>query len=110
MSSNHPVVQLLEKLSNLVNNPGRGGKEQPLINEYYNEVTSLDHLIQSGYCPLAFNYTYESLFYEARVSLDEGRQIKEAKDHNEEFNTIFQERMISKCFTMDGSKMRTNHL
>jgi hypothetical protein len=47
-----------------------------------------------------------SLFYEARVYFDEGRQLKEAKDHNEEFKKIFQERTItSKCFTTDGSKM-----
>jgi hypothetical protein len=54
-------------------------------------VSPLGHLIQSGNCPPAFNYTYESLFYEARV--DEGRQIKEAKDHNEEFKKIFLERI-----------------
>jgi hypothetical protein len=54
------------------------------ISKYYKEVTPLDHLIQSGYCPPAFNYTYENLFYEAMVSFDEGRQIKEAEDHNEE--------------------------
>jgi hypothetical protein len=37
---------------------------------------------------------------------DEGRQIKEAENHNEEFKKIFQERMrTSKCFTTDGSKI-----
>jgi hypothetical protein len=30
--------QLLEELSTLVDNPGRGGKE-PLISEYYKELT-----------------------------------------------------------------------
>jgi hypothetical protein len=34
-SSNYPMVQLLEELSTLVDNPGRGGKEQPLISKYY---------------------------------------------------------------------------
>jgi hypothetical protein len=67
------MVQLLEKLSVLVDNPGREENEQPLISEYYKEVTSLGHLIQSGNCPLAFSYTYESLFYETRVSFDERR-------------------------------------
>jgi hypothetical protein len=72
-------------------------------------ISTLGHLIQSGKCPLAFNYTYESLFYKARVSFDEGRQINEAKDHNEEFKKIFQERMkTSKCFAMDGSKLEDN--
>jgi hypothetical protein len=66
----------LEELSILVNNPARGENEQPLISEYYKEVTPLSHLIQSGNCALAFNYTYQSLFYEARVSFDEKRQIK----------------------------------
>jgi hypothetical protein len=33
-SSNHPMVLLLEELSILVNNPGRGENE-PLISEYY---------------------------------------------------------------------------
>jgi hypothetical protein len=46
MSSNHPVVQLLEELSILVDNPWRVENEQPLISENYKEVTSLDHLIQ----------------------------------------------------------------
>jgi hypothetical protein len=55
-SSNHPIVQLLEESSTLVDNPGRGGNEQPLISEYYKEVTPLGHLIQ---CPPAFSYTYE---------------------------------------------------
>jgi hypothetical protein len=64
------MVQLLEELTTLINNPGRGRKEQSLISKYYREVTPLSHLIQSGNCPLAFNYTYESLFYEARVSVD----------------------------------------
>jgi hypothetical protein len=60
---------------------------------------------QSKNCPPAFNYTYKNLFYKARVSFDEGRQIKEAEDHNEEFKKIFEERMrISKCFATDGSK------
>jgi hypothetical protein len=39
-------------------------------------VTPLGHLSQSGNCLLAFNF-------------DEGRQIKDAGDHNEEFKKIF---------------------
>jgi hypothetical protein len=31
------MVQLVEELSNLVDNPGRGENEQPLIKEYYKE-------------------------------------------------------------------------
>jgi hypothetical protein len=100
------MVQLLEELSTLVDNPGRGRKEQPLISEYYKKVTTLGHLIQTGNRPPALNYTYESLLYEARVVFYEGRQIKETKDHNEELKTIFQERMrTSKCFATDGSNM-----
>jgi hypothetical protein len=54
----------------------------------------------------AFNYTYESIFYEARVSFDEGRQIKEAENHNGEFKKIFLEKMrTSKCFATNDSKM-----
>jgi hypothetical protein len=34
-SSNHPVDQLLEELSTIVDNPGKGENEQPLISEYY---------------------------------------------------------------------------
>jgi hypothetical protein len=64
-------------------------------------VTSLSPLIQSGNCPLSFHYTYESLFYEARVSFDEGRQIKKAEDHDEEFQKILHEKMRA----TDGSKM-----
>jgi hypothetical protein len=44
MLRNHSLVQLLEELSILVDNPGRGGKGQALINEYYKEVTPLGHL------------------------------------------------------------------
>jgi hypothetical protein len=33
-------------------------------------------------------YVAESIFYEARVSFDEGRQMKEAEDHNEEFKKV----------------------
>jgi hypothetical protein len=76
------MVQLLEELSTLVHNPGIGENEQPLISEYYKEVSPLCRLIQLGTCPLVFNYTYESMFYDARVSFDEGRQIKEAEDYN----------------------------
>jgi hypothetical protein len=70
-----PEVQLLEELSTLVN-PERGENEQLLISEYYKDITPHCHLIQSGDSPPAFNYTYESMFYEARVSIDQGRQIK----------------------------------
>jgi hypothetical protein len=91
MSSNHPVVQLLEELSILDDNPGRGRNKQPLIGEYYKEITPLCCLIQSGNCPPAFNYTYESLFNKVRIFFDEGRQIKEAEDH-EEFKKIFHEK------------------
>jgi hypothetical protein len=56
-SSNHPMAQLLEELSTLVDNPGKGGRGQPLIREYYKEVTPLGHLIQSGNSAPAFNYT-----------------------------------------------------
>jgi hypothetical protein len=51
------MVQLLEELSTLV----RGENEQPLFNEYYKEVIPLGHLIQTENCPLAYNYTYETL-------------------------------------------------
>jgi hypothetical protein len=86
------MVQLLEELSILADNPGRGENEQPLISEHYKEVTPLRHLIQSGNCALAFNYTYKSLFYEVRVSFDERRLIREAKVHNEQFKKLFHEK------------------
>jgi hypothetical protein len=57
-SSNDPMVQLLEELSILVDNPSRGQNEQPPISEYYKEVIPLTHIIQSGNCPLTFNYTH----------------------------------------------------
>ncbi|PNF30200.1 hypothetical protein B7P43_G08428 [Cryptotermes secundus] len=105
-STNHPMIQLLEELSALHDNPGRGENELPVISKCYKEVSPLGHLIQSGNCPKAYDYTYESLFYEARVSFDEGRQIKETEDHNKEFYKIFQERIrTSKSFATDGSKM-----
>jgi hypothetical protein len=83
-SSNHSRAQLLDELAILVNNPERRENEQPLISKYYKDVIPLGHLIQSGNCPLAFSYTYKSLFYKARVSFNEGRQIREAEAHNEE--------------------------
>jgi hypothetical protein len=46
------MVQLLQELSVLVKNPGRGENEQQLIIEYYKEVIPLSHLIQSGISPL----------------------------------------------------------
>jgi hypothetical protein len=45
------MVQLLEEVSTLADNPGRGENEQPLIREYYKDVTPHCHLIQSGNCP-----------------------------------------------------------
>jgi hypothetical protein len=75
-SPNGPVA---EELSILVDNPGRGENEQPLISEYYKQVTPLGHLIQSENCALAFNYTYKSLFYEARLSFDERETNKGSK-------------------------------
>jgi hypothetical protein len=39
------MVPLLEELSTLVDNPRRGGNEEPLISEYYKEVSHLGHLI-----------------------------------------------------------------
>jgi hypothetical protein len=77
------VVLLLVELSIPVNNLRRGENEQPLISECYKEVTPLGHLIQSGKSALAFNDTCESLFCEAGVTFDEGRQINGAEDHNE---------------------------
>jgi hypothetical protein len=58
----------------------------------------------------AFNYTYESLFYEASATFDEGRQINEAKDHNEEFKKIPQEkRKPANVSLRTSQKLRTNH-
>jgi hypothetical protein len=69
-------------------------------------LLSTAHLIQSENCPLAFNYIYESLFYDARVSFDEGKEIKIAEDHNEEFRNISLKKIgTSKYFATDGSKM-----
>jgi hypothetical protein len=100
------VIQLLEELSALVDNQGRGGTEQPLISEYCEDVTTLGNSMHSGNCSPAFNYTYESLFYETRISFDEGRQIKVAEDHREELKESFQEKMrASKCFATDSSNM-----
>jgi hypothetical protein len=90
------MVQLLEELSVIVDNPGRGENEQTLISEHDYVVTPLGHFIQSRNCPLVFNYIYDSLFYEARVSFDEGRQIKEVEDHNEELKKIFHEKKKKK--------------
>jgi hypothetical protein len=51
--------------------------------------------------PLCFSYIYERLFYEARVFVDEGRQM-----NNKEFKNISHKKMItSKCFTIDSSKL-----
>jgi hypothetical protein len=65
--------------------------------------------LQKGNPSRSFNLIRElspGPFYEARVSFDEGRQIKEAEDHNEEFKMIFQEKTrTNKCFGTDGSKM-----
>jgi hypothetical protein len=79
MLSNHPMVQLLEELSTLVDNPGRGGNEQPLISEYYKEVTPLGRLIQPENCLPPFNYTYESLFYKAKNIFRLGKTNKGSK-------------------------------
>jgi hypothetical protein len=47
------------------------------------------------------------MFYEARISFDEGRQIKEAEDQNEEFKKVFLEKIrTTKYFATDGSKMK----
>jgi hypothetical protein len=50
-----------------------------MMSEYHEEITPLGHLIQSRICPLAFNYTYKSLFYDVREPLDEGRQMKKQR-------------------------------
>jgi hypothetical protein len=55
-----------------------------LISEYYEEVTPLGHLIQSGNCIPALNYIYESLFYKAMAHFGEGRQSMQ-RIINEEF-------------------------
>jgi hypothetical protein len=47
------MVQMLKELLILVNNSRGGENEQPLISEYYKEVTPLGHLNQSGNCPLS---------------------------------------------------------
>jgi hypothetical protein len=93
------MVQLLEELSSLVDILGTGENEQPLISEYYKEVTPLGHLIQSGNCPLASNHIYESFFYEAGVSFGEGRFT------TRNLKKIHKIMITSKCFATDGSKM-----
>jgi hypothetical protein len=55
-----------------------------------------------GTVPPTFNYTYESLFYEARVSFDEGRQTKEQRGIQKDFSRKMR---TSKYFATDGSKM-----
>jgi hypothetical protein len=47
------------------------------MSKCYREVIPKGHLIQFFIC------IYESFFYEASVSFNEGTRIKEAKDHNE---------------------------
>jgi hypothetical protein len=79
------MVQLLEALLTLVGNPGRVENQQPLFREYYKEITPLGHLIQSGNCPLGFNYTYE-----ARVSFDEGTQRKQRFITRNSYRIVFE--------------------
>jgi hypothetical protein len=80
-----------------------------LISECYKEVTPFGHLIQSGNCSLVFSYTYESLFYEARVSFDVGRQIRKGSKGPKRFKNKFREKMrTSKYFATDDSKMENN--
>jgi hypothetical protein len=45
------MVQFLEELSILVDNPGRGENEQSLTSEYYKEAIPLGHLIHQGIVP-----------------------------------------------------------
>jgi hypothetical protein len=80
-----------------VDNPWGGENERPLI-----------FVLQRGNFSQSFNpihYAYESLFYEAMVSFDEGRQIKKVEDHDEEFQKILHKKMRA----TDGSKMRTGN-
>jgi hypothetical protein len=78
-----------------------------IMDNFYPRPVSINSSIMQVDVPTGLNERHQtSLFYEARVSFDEGRQRKEAEDHNEDFKKIFQERMrTSKCFATDGSKM-----
>jgi hypothetical protein len=68
------MVQVLKELLILVNNPRGGENEQPLIREYYKEVTPLGHLIQSGNCPLpSTTYTKVSSMRPGYLSMREDK-------------------------------------
>jgi hypothetical protein len=43
---NHPMVQFPEEFSVLIDNPGRGESEKPVISEHYKEATPLGHTIK----------------------------------------------------------------
>jgi hypothetical protein len=103
---NHPTLRLLEEFSIKVDNPGRSESEQPLIREYYKDVTPFGHIIHSTTCTLSLQLNIRKPLLRGQGIL-RWRQTQEGSRGSQGgIQENFPQKIrTSKCFATDGSKM-----
>jgi hypothetical protein len=106
VTNNHPRIQILRDLNKVMEDPGNSmGQHISLIIECYRDLEFVDHLLEKGSVPLCYNYLYDGMMYKAKVSIEEGVDIKNSLDCKGEFPCRFDDALkTSTCFTKDGSK------
>jgi hypothetical protein len=86
-------------------NPVRISKGmEPNILTCYREMERVRHYFFNSTKPITCNTNYESLIYKAKVSFNEGEEIKKSSDKNEAFKRIFNDKLEETiCYFTDGS-------
>jgi ribonuclease HI len=87
-------------------NPVRISKGMaPNILTCYREMERVRHYFFNSTKPITCNTNYERLRYKAKVSFDEGEEIKKSSDKNETFKRTFKDKLEETvCYFTDGSK------
>jgi ribonuclease HI len=108
-STDHPYIHILDKLLEIRDNPVRISKGmEPYIITCYGEMERVCHYFFNSTKPTTCNTYYGSLIYKAKLSFNEGEEIKKL-DKNEVFKRIFKDKLEETiCYFTDGSK-NNNH-
>jgi len=81
---------------------------EPNILTCYREMERVRHYFFNSTKPTTCNTHYGSLIYKAKVSFNEGEEIKKSSDKNETFKRTLKDKLEETIYFTDGSK-QNNH-
>ncbi|CAG5075472.1 Protein of unknown function [Cotesia congregata] len=89
-NAEHPLIPVLEKLVATRDNATfKAFGPRPLLLFAYGNLIPIQNYRESSDKPLCYHYSFESLWFNPDIDLENGLAIEKATDPNHKFETIF---------------------